>query len=240
MSEKRVRKKHQAQPRPHPVALPERDKLALTSEQASVILVIGLLFGLGVIFEWGWINGFSRLAKSGWPWQDLGTILMGLALLAPFLLIAAVLWGADRDTPRIPLWFWLTALVLANFCLQLFSVLADPRGAERIAQIVIVGERYILLQRCAAHSPARRIACRTSIAPPCTGTPPRTLRALLFSTTFSRGSFGPQLGALLGGCSVGLIAESRNCRHVRLRRIMDSKTGVFVCWPLPSTRCCPG
>jgi hypothetical protein len=34
------------------------------------------------------------------------------------------------------MWFWLAALLVANFCLQLFSVLTDPRSPERIAQIV--------------------------------------------------------------------------------------------------------
>ena len=206
MSAKRARKKHQTQPRPDAVARPEQDKLALTTQQAGVILAIGLLFGLGVIFEWGWINGFSRLAKSGWPWQDLGTIPMGLALLAPFLLIAAVLWGADRDTPRVPLWFWLTALVVANFCLQLFSVLADPRGADRIPQIVMsesatsyfgdalnihrLGEFLSHFDRAALHGHST-----THPAGP-----------ILFYYFFAR-MFSPEVGALLGGCSVGLIAS---------------------------------
>jgi hypothetical protein len=115
--------------------LPESNN-ALTTQPAAVVLAVGLSFGVGVIYEWGPLNGFPNLTKWAWPWQDLGTLQIGLALLAPFLLIAGVLLIVNRSTSRVPAVILLGALVVAQFCLQLFSVLADPRGLERITQIV--------------------------------------------------------------------------------------------------------
>jgi hypothetical protein len=187
-------------------APPEIDKSALTVQQAAVVLIIGLVFGIGVLNEWGPLNGFFNFTKWEWPWQDLSPIQMGLALLAPFLLIAGVIWSADRTASRVPMWFWLAALVVANFCLQLFSVLADPRGAERILQIVsspnatsyftdALGIPHLSqwlghFDRAALHGHA--------------GTHPAG--PIVFYYLFAR-IFGPDAGALLGGCAVGLLAS---------------------------------
>ena len=187
-------------------APPDIDKSALTVQQAAVILIIGLVFGIGVLNEWGPLNGFFNFTKWKWPWQDLSPIQMGLALLAPFLLIAGVVRSADRATSRVPMWFWLAALVVASFCLQLFSVLADPRGAERILQIVSSPDATSYFadalsiqhlsdwlghfDRAALHGHA--------------GTHPAG--PIVFYYAFSQ-MFGKDVGALLGGCAVGLLAS---------------------------------
>jgi hypothetical protein len=44
------------------------------------VLAIGFAFGLGVIYEWEPLNGLSSLTHREWPWQDLGTFQIGLAL----------------------------------------------------------------------------------------------------------------------------------------------------------------
>src|SRR5579871_353532 len=91
----------------------KHDPAALTARQAGLILAVGLAFGVGVVNEWSQLNGLPALTLWGWPWQDLGSFQMGLALLAPFLVIAGVLWVANRETSRIPLGVLLGALVLA-------------------------------------------------------------------------------------------------------------------------------
>ena len=93
MSEKRVSKdrdgkRRAGKPFAAVTAPPENDLSAFTARQAGVILAVGLAFGLGVIYEISPLNGFFGLTKWQWPWQDLSPIQMGLALLAPFLLIA--------------------------------------------------------------------------------------------------------------------------------------------------------
>ena len=209
MSEKRATKKRKGQAGKTVAvnaAPPEIDKSALTVQQAAVILIIGLVFGIGVLNEWGPLNGFFNFTKWEWPWQDLSPIQMGLALLVPFLLIAGVVWSADRNTSRVPMGFWLAALVVANFCLQLFSVLADPRGAERILQIVSSPNATSYfndalsiqhLSQWLGHFD--RVALHGhSVTHPA--------GPIVFYYLFAR-MFGPDVGALLGGCAVGLLAS---------------------------------
>lgn len=171
-----------------------------------MILAVGLAFGIGVIYERDPLNGLASLTKWGWPWQDLGTIQMGLALLLPFLLIAGVEWSADRTPSRVPTWFWLAALVVGNFCLQLFSVLADPRGLERIPQIVAspIATSYFSdalnihsLTEWLSHFDHVTLHGHSATHP---------AGPIVFYYVFAR-LFGPDVGALLGGCSVGLVAS---------------------------------
>lgn len=185
---------------------PESDQGSLTAQQAAVILAVGLAFGMGVIYEWGPLNGFFSLTKWEWAWQDLGIFQIGLALLAPFLLIVGVVWSANRNLSRVPIWFWLTALVIANFCLQLFSVLADPRGPERIMHIVASANAtsYFTDAQSIQHlrdwlSHFDRAALHGHSATHPAG-------PVVFYYMFWR-LFGPDVGALLGGCAVGLLAS---------------------------------
>jgi len=209
VSEKRATKKRKG-PAGKTVAVsaapPQIDPSALTVQQVAVVLAIGLAFGIGVIYEWGPLNGFFNFTKWEWPWQDLSPIQMGLALLAPFLLIAGVVWSADRSTSRVPMWFWLAALVVANFCLQLFSVLADPRGPERILQIVSSpnATSYFTdalsiqhLSQWLAHFDRATLNGHAGTHP---------AGPIVFYYVFAR-LLGPDVGALLGGCAVGLLAS---------------------------------
>jgi hypothetical protein len=209
VSEKRVPKKRRG-PAGKPVevgaAPSERDKTALTTRQASVILAVGLAFGLGVIYEWGPLNGFFSLTKWEWPWQDLGIIQMGLALLAPFLLIVGVAWSVDRPASRVPMWFWLAALVIANFCFQLFSVLADPRGPERIMQIVSSANATSYFTDALTIQHLRDWLSHFDRATLHGHSATHPAGPIVFYYVFAR-LFGPDVGALLGGCAVGLVAS---------------------------------
>ena len=209
MSEKRVSKKRRGQPG-KPVAVsvapPDADKAALTARQAGVVLAVGLAFGLGVIYEWGPLNGFVSLTKWEWPWQDLGTIQMGLALLAPFLLILGVVWSVDRTASRVPMWFWLVALVIANFCFQLFSVLADPRGPERIMQIVSSADATSYFTDALTIQHLRDWLSHFDRATLHGHSVTHPAGPIVFYYVFVR-LFGPDVGALLGGCAVGLAAS---------------------------------
>lgn len=207
MSEKRTSRKNR---RPLektaevPPVRPADDPVALTSRQAGIILAIGLAFGLGVIYEVNPLNSFASLTKWGWPWQDLGTLQMGLALLAPFLVIAGVMWGVDRA--RVPVWLGLGAIIAANFCLQLFSTWADPRGLERITQIVKSPDAtaYFVeaskIQNLASWMSNFHQASLTGHARFHPAGP------VIFYYAFQK-LFGPDTGAFLGGCTVGLIAS---------------------------------
>lgn len=210
MGEKRAPKKHRGQPG-KPVAVrvatPLEDKAALTARQAGVILAVGLAFALGVIYEWGPLNGFFSLTKWEWPWQDLGTIQMGLALLAPFLLVLGVVWSVDRTSSRVPMWFWLAALVIANLCFQLFSVLADPRGPERILQIVSSANATSYFTDALTIQHLRDWLSHFDRATLHGHSATHPAGPIVFYYIFVR-LFGPDVGALLGGCSVGLVASS--------------------------------
>lgn len=207
MSEKRAAKKRRGSAaKTEAAALPEIDKSALTVQQAATVLIIGLLFGIGLLNEWRPLNGFFSLAKWEWPWQDLSPIQMGLALLAPFLLIAGVLWSADRSTLRVPAWFWLSALVIANFCLQLFSVLADPRGAERILQIVASPSATSYFSDALTIQHLREWLSHFDRAELHGHAGTHPAGPIVFYYAFAQ-MFGKDVGALLGGCAVGLLAS---------------------------------
>jgi hypothetical protein len=209
VSEKRVSKKrrpHHGKPVAAVIAPPETDKSALSARQAGVILAVGLAFGLGVIYELSPLNGFFSLTKWQWPWQDLGTIQMGLALLAPFLLIAGVVWNASGTAARVPVWFWLAALVLANFCLQLFSVLADPRGPERILQIVSSADATSYFTDALKIQHLKEWLAQFDRATLVGHSPTHPAGPIVFYYFFIR-MFGPDVGALLGGCAVGMLAS---------------------------------
>ena len=184
----------------------KQDAGALTTRQLAVIFGIGFVFGVGVLYEWGQLNGLPLLTNWGWPWQDLGSFQMGLALLAPFLVIAGVLWVANRETSRIPLGVLLGALVLAHFSLQLLSVFADPRGVERISQIVSSANAtgYFTdalhiqnLREWMAHFHQANVSghARTH--------PPGPILFYYISATL----FGTDMGSFLGGYAVGLVAS---------------------------------
>lgn len=209
MSAKRALKKRRgtAGPPEESVSLFAKDAPGgLTTRQVVVILALGFVYGVGVIYEWGPLNGMPGITKWGWPWQDLGTLPMGLALLPPFLLIAGVLWIADRGKPRIATGMLLGALVIAHFCLQLFSVLADPRGLERISQIVSSPDatayftdavRIQHLREWLSHFDHASLTGHAKFHP---------AGPVLYYYAFAK-ILGPDVGGFLGGCTVGLLAS---------------------------------
>jgi hypothetical protein len=107
-----------------------------SNNTALVVLAIGFAFGVGVIYEWEPLNGLSSLTHWEWLWQDLGTLEIGIALLTPFLLIIWVLWGVEKGVSRLRAWLLAGILAVANFAGEILSVAADPRGLQRIKQIV--------------------------------------------------------------------------------------------------------
>ena len=205
MGEKRGQKKQRGRPA-LAAAAAGIDKSALTARQALVILAVGLAFGLGVIYELNPLNGLASLTKWGWPWQDLGTIQMSLALVTPFLLIAGVVWSVDRTPSKVPMWFWLTALVIANFCLQLFSVLADPRGPERIMQIVASADATSYFTDALSIQHLGQWMAQFDRATLHGHSATHPAGPILFYYFFIQW-FGKDAGALLGGCAVGLAAS---------------------------------
>jgi len=203
-AQKKSRRPAVTQEAPEPrIALP--DPNALSVHQAWVVLAIGFAFGVAVLYEWGQINGFPALTLWGWPWQDLGSLQIGLALLAPFLLIAAVLWVAHRGEPRIPLWILLATLAAAQLAIEFFSVLADPRGLERISAIVSSAnatgyftdaQRIQHIRDWMAHFLPANLTGHAQTHP---------AGPILFYYVFVK-LFG-QDGAFWGGCAVGLAAS---------------------------------
>jgi hypothetical protein len=199
---------------------PEAGQGGLTSYQVGVTLAVGFVFGVGVINELGPLNGLPAVTHWGWPWQDLGTLPMGLALSLPFLLIAGVLWGANRATNQMRTGRLLAMLAVGLFCMQLFSVLADPRGLERISQIVSSPDatgyfadalriQYVRDWMSQFHHANLTGHARTHPAGP-----------ILFYYAFAR-LFGQDLGAFLGGCAVGLLASLGSV-------VMYSFTGLWT------------
>ena len=205
MSEKRAAKKAAVNPKT-PAAAPAIDPLALNARQVTIILIVGFLFGLGVIYEWEPLNGLASITKWEWPWQDLGILQMGLPMLAPFAAIACILWLTDRPRPNIPVAVWLLSIVIASLGLQLISVAADPRGLDRITKIVASPDATAYFTD-ASHIQNLADWMRRFEHANLTGhsfTHPAG--PILFYYAFI-GMFGPESGAFWGGCAVGLLAS---------------------------------
>lgn len=122
-----------------------------SNNAAMAVLATGLAFSLGVIFEWGPLNGVASLTHWEWPWQDLGTFRIGLAVFAPFLLILWSLWGIKADLSPLRAWLLAGILAVANFAGEILSVAADPRGLQRRPTNCRLSRRHKLLHRCDGH-----------------------------------------------------------------------------------------
>ena len=209
MSGKRTNKKSSAKTidaaPPHP-KLSSSAAGALTDRQLGIIAAIGLAFGIGALYEFGPLNGMPSVTKWGWPWQDLGILPMSLAMLAPFVLITIVVWTSGQVTNHFHFTLAFTALVIAHFCLQLFSVMADPRGLQRIAQIVASADatayftdatRIRNLPEWLSHFHELNLTGHAKFHP---------AGPVVYYYGFLK-LFGPDAGAFLGGCAVGLLAS---------------------------------
>ena len=101
----------------------------LTNQQAMLVVAIGLVFSIGVIFQWEPLNGVMGWTGWEWPWRDLGVLRTGLIMLAPLPATSWVLWRAETREPSNP-WQLLTVLALSNYLLQVLGMLSDPRGLQ--------------------------------------------------------------------------------------------------------------
>jgi len=206
MKQPRKHRREREPPTPQIRVLADR-KSGWSNRAAMAVLAIGLAFGLGVIYEWEPLNGLASLTHWEWPWQDLGTFQMGLALLPPFLLIAWVLWSIEKDVSRSRAALLAGIVAAANFAGQILSVAADPRGLSRIRQIVASPDATSYFNEAMSlhgldgwmshfHQAALNGHASTHPAGP-----------ILFYYTFLK-LFGPGMGASLGGYSVGLAGSA--------------------------------
>jgi hypothetical protein len=183
---------------------------SLTAAQIRIILAVGLAFGIGVLYQFEPLNGLYDFTRWEWPWQDLDPFAVGVVLLLPFALISGVLWLVEKRISITP-WLVLGILTVSNFLLQLFGTLADPRGIQRIAMIVASPDAT------AYFNDALRIQASTGgligwlsnfhtavLLPHSSEHPPGPI---VFYYLFLK-LFGPETGALVGGCVVGLAGSA--------------------------------
>ncbi len=206
MGSQQSRQKHGQRPRKR-----EGTALAaaagLTPFEACTVLVLGLAFCLAVSVELGGATPEGTLQLTHWiPWRDLGIIRTSAILLAPFPLIAWVLWRTGKDPAPRPL-AMLALLTFASLALQMLGILADPRGLALVGRIVAsplatsyftdavrIGSAVEWLR----HFHEIGLGFHSLTHPP---------GPILFYYVFFR-LFGPSLGATLGGWAVGLLASS--------------------------------
>jgi hypothetical protein len=205
MSQKRTGEVHY--PRDRPLgAMEVGGQGGLTKLQASAVLAVGLAFCLGVIYHWGFLNGFTRLTHYEWAWGELGILKTAALLFAPFAVIVWVLWRIETEkSPTYP-WLLLGLLALSNFLLQALGILADPRGIQLVREIVASPKATsyftdaMTIQRpleWLAHFHNAVLSLHSATHPP---------GPVLFYYLFFK-LLGPSAGALIGGCAVGLLGS---------------------------------
>jgi len=216
-----------ARPPQTQVRLPQA---GLTPVQTRIVLATGLAFGIGVLYEWEPLNGVYSITKWQWSWQNLDPFRVGLALLLPFALIAGTLWYVERRGVPKPLWPALGLLAISNFLLQVFGTLADPRGLDRIKQIVASPDATgyfndaFAIQRLTdwlSHFHTAALLPHSSEHPP---------GPIIFYYLFLK-LFGPDTGSLLGGCAVGLAGSVGVLIIYKFAGLwnQDRKTRLTVC-----------
>ncbi len=204
--------------------------------QVCVILAFGLLFSLGVARHWRPLNGWFRFTEWIWPWRDLGLLRTAALLLPPFVVIAGVLWRAEKDkSPACP-WKSLGLLALANYLLQMLGMLADPRGIGLVEQIVsspratsYFTDAMAIQQPLAwlADFHHALLALHSSTHPP---------GPILFYYVFYQ-LLGPTAGALTGGCAVGLLGSIGVMVMYAFAGLWTADRRARIT-PAPFTRCC--
>jgi hypothetical protein len=167
--------------------------------------LFGLAFSLGVVLDWAPLNGLGLASGIQWPWRDLDLLPTAEFLLAPLALIAGVLWRMERtDSPAYARWLWV--LAAANFLLQLLGMEANLLGIGWIRQIVMSpGATSYFTDALAIHGVGSWLGQfhEAILQLHSTTHPPGPI---LFYYVFVR-FFGPSAGAMLGGCSVGLLGS---------------------------------
>jgi len=134
----------------------------ITNAQAAIVVLIGIAFSLGVIFEWEPLNGVKTWAHWEWPWRDLGVFETGMWMLPSILAIGWVLWRVEKRASPQP-WQLLPLLVLSNYALQVLGMLADPRGIKFVGTIVASAGATSILQMRSQFRGALQTGCGISI-----------------------------------------------------------------------------
>ncbi len=188
-----------------PDAMEDAGQFDRTAVQACAVLAIGLAFAIAVAQQRFHLNGNFYFTYWTWTWRDLGIFKTAALTLAPFLLIAGVLWSEEKGRSR-SLWLPLALLALANYLLQVLSMLADPRGLDLVRQIVSSGQATSYFVNATAiqnplewlaHFQEAQLELHAMTHPP---------GPILFYYGFFK-LLGPHTGALIGGCAVGLLAS---------------------------------
>jgi len=179
----------------------------ITNAQAAIVVLIGIAFSLGVIFEWEPLNGVKTWAHWEWPWRDLGVFETGMWMLPSILAIGWVLWRVEKRASPQP-WQLLPLLVLSNYALQVLGMLADPRGIKFVGTIVASAGATsyftdaIAIQGSLAnwlrHFHQTQLHWHSTTHP---------AGPIVFYYSFLK-LFGGDAGALVGGCCVGLMASA--------------------------------
>jgi len=181
---------------------------SLTTAQRAIVLVIGLAYCVGVASHWGYLNGVEQLTDWVWAWRDLGIPRTASLLATPFALVAGVLWVAEREQSRSRLPALLGLLVAASFLFQLLGAEADPRGLALVRQIAASrGATSYFFDATRIHVPLREWLAEFHTAQLERHSQTHPAGPIVFYYAFLT-VFGPSVGALLGGCAVGLLGSA--------------------------------
>ena len=182
-----------------------------TKLEIAAVLAVGIAYSVGVIVEWGPLNGIPALTNWEWPWRNLGILRTALMLLAPLAAIAWVVWTIEKGVSHLRVWFVLAVLVVSNFAMQVGGILADPRGFELLKKIVaspittgyytdaLAIQQPIPTWLGKFHEPAfqKKLHNHSPTHPP---------GPILFYYVFVK-LFGPSTGAILSACAIGLAGS---------------------------------
>jgi len=206
MSHKRVDEGHDPRDRPQE-ATEVAGRCGLTNLQTGMVIAVGLVFCLSVTYQSGPLDRFMRLMHREWIWRDLGIFRTAALLLAPFAVIVWVLRKNEEEISPTFRWLLLGLLALSNFLVQALGILADPRGIQLIREIVAspIATSYFT-DAMGIHQPLEwlshfhnaKLGLHSATHPP---------GPILFYYFFFK-LLGPSVGALIGGCVVGLLASA--------------------------------
>ncbi len=168
-----------------------------------IVLGLGAVFAAAVLMRVEPLNGPWYWK---WPWRDLSPFLVGLYLLPPLLGIGFVVWRSEREATTSVIKCLLAILVLASFTMQVGANLAEPDSFLTVQRIVMspAATSYFTdasevrdLDYWLKGYPGPDLRLHSSTHPP---------GPILFYY-FWISLLGPEAGATVGGCAVGLIGS---------------------------------